>query len=271
MKTKKILILGGSGFIGGVLYKELSLFYNVHATYCTQFNNYGKNKQFTHFNVVKDDAFALAKSLQPNIIISALRGPFNALITAHAHLCEYSTQEECQIVFISSTNVFDAYSKYPSYEYDKTLSESVYGRFQIKIENALLRLPKKRVLLLRVPMVFGAQSPRIKKLKTALLEREPIEVFPNLIINVCSSEKLSQQLLLLLNKNALGIFHLGSVDLVPHEEFIQELVRRLRLGNPIYKRIYTTNEDRYLAVLAKDSPLDTAYKYSYQDCLADHF
>ncbi|NQW82718.1 MAG: ABC transporter permease [Alcaligenaceae bacterium] len=56
-----------------------------------------------------------------------------------------------------------------------------------------------------------------------------------------------------------------------HEDFIQELVRRLRLGNPIYKRIYTTNEDRYLAVLPKENPLDASHNFGYQDCLEDHF
>jgi dTDP-4-dehydrorhamnose reductase len=271
LKLSKVLILGASGFIGGTLYKELSRFYNTFGTYCHQVKTYSNNKQFIRFNVEEDDAFEMLNTFQPDLIISALRGPFNSLITAHAHMSEYVLHNPCKLVFISSTNVFDAYSKYPSYEYDKTLSESVYGRFQIKIENSLLRLPKTKVLLVRVPMVFGQRSPRIKDLKIAILERIPIEVFPNLIVNVSSSEKLSKQLLLLINQNASGVYHLGSVDLVPHEDFIQELVRRLRLGNPIYKRIYTTNEDRYLAVLPKENPLDASHNFGYQDCLEDHF
>lgn len=172
---------------------------------------------------------------------------------------------------MSSANVFDAYSKYPSYELDKTLSESVYGRFQIKIENALLRLPKEKVLLCRLPMVFGQGAPRIKEIRQAIIEKTAIEVFPNLIVNVNTIDKLCTQLLYLINQNAHGIYHLGSEDLVPHEEFIQELVRKLRLGNPVYKRIYTTNEDRYLAVLAKENPLPAAQNFCYQDCVNDHF
>ncbi len=52
-------------------------------------------------------------------------------------------REKLKFIFLSSANVFDAYSKYPSYEHDKTLSHSIYGHFKIKIENMLLRLPKK--------------------------------------------------------------------------------------------------------------------------------
>ena len=41
----------------------------------------------------------------------------------------------------SSSNVFDSFEHYPSYEYDKTFSESIFGRFKIEIENQLMRLP----------------------------------------------------------------------------------------------------------------------------------
>ena len=84
-------------------------------------------------------------------------------------------------------------------------------------------------------------------------------------------EKICQQILLLLNQDASGIYHLGSSDLVPHEEFIQEIVHKLRIGNPVYKRIYTTNENRYLAVLAKEHPLALEITHSYKDCLEAHY
>jgi len=58
---------------------------------------------------------------------------------------------------------------------------------------------------------------------------------------------------------------------VPHEEFIQEIVHKLRMGNPVYKRIYTTNENRYLAVLSKDNPLPQEITHSYKDCLDAHY
>jgi nucleoside-diphosphate-sugar epimerase len=114
LKLSKVLILGASGFIGGTLYKELSRFYNTFGTYCHQVKTYSNNKQFIRFNVEEDDAFEMLNTFQPDLIISALRGPFNSLITAHAHMSEYVLHNPCKLVFISSTNVFDDYSKYPS-------------------------------------------------------------------------------------------------------------------------------------------------------------
>jgi len=173
----------------------------------------------------------------------------------HEHLIEYTKLTKAKIIFLSSANVFDSYSKYPSYESDKTLSESRYGRFKIKIENMLMRLPKQQYAILRLPMVFGAQSPRIRDIKQHLKDKTAIEVFPNLIMNVTTDDKVTQQIHYIINRNKSGIFHLGSQDLVHHDEFISDIVQQLNHQQPIYKRVYTTNDDRYLAVLPKENLL----------------
>ena len=183
---------------------------------------------------------------------------------------EYMTKHRCILYFLSSANVFDAYSKFPSYEHDKTLSESIYGRLKIKIENMHLRLPKAKMGILRVPMVFGNASPRIKEIKQAIWNNEPVEVFPNLVINVTNDDRLTQQIHYLINRGKTGIYHLGSQDLVHHEDFIKEVVDRIGDFNPIYKRVFTTNEERYLAVLPKDNKLPKNLRINYQDIIDHH-
>lgn len=267
---KKILILGGSGFIGNAIYKELCNYYDTYGTYFSSKNGYRDNQQFLPYNMQEDDVFQLLENLRPSIIISSLRGDFASQIQAHQHMIEYVAQNKCKIYFISSANVFDAYSKYPSYEHDKTLSESVYGRLKIRIENMLLRLPKSKMAILRVPMVFGNASPRIKAMKQAIWNNEPIEVFPNLIINVTTDDKLTQQIHYLINRNRGGIYHLGSNDLVHHEDFIREIVERVGSFNPIFKRVFTTNEERYLAVLPKEHLLPKNLQVRYQDIIDHH-
>jgi len=194
--------------------------------------------------------------VKPTIIISALRGDFTAQLTAHKHIFEYiSTQKNCKIIFLSSANVFDAYSKFPSYENDTTLSNSVYGHFKIRLEQLFLKLSPKKVTILRLPMVFGVASPRINELKLHLEFDTPIELFPNLIMNVISDKKVTQQLHYIINRNKHGVFHLGSKDLVHHDDFIKDLVSKIGTETPRYKLVYTTNDDRYLAVLPKENKL----------------
>ena len=270
MEVKKILILGGIGFIGNAIYKELYPYFNTYGTYNAARRSFEKNQQFFKYSMEEDDIYTILKNIKPQIIISAIRGNFASQIQAHHHIVEYVEEHNCRLLFISSTNVFDAYSKYPSYENDKTLSESIYGRLKIRIENMLLRLPNEKMAILRVPMVFGNTSTRIKDFKTNILNNVPIDVFPKLIVNVTNDDKLTQQIHYLINRNKSGIYHLGSKDLVHHEDFIKEIIERIGTFNPIYKRNFTTNNDRYLAVLPKSNKLPKNLQYTYQEIIDHH-
>ncbi|MFC4094820.1 sugar nucleotide-binding protein [Euzebyella saccharophila] len=270
MEGKKILILGGSGFLGNAIYKELCNYYDTYGTYFSARRSFENNQQFYRYDLEQDDVFEILEKVRPQIIISALRGNFASQILAHQHIVEYLMTNKCTLYFLSSANVFDAYRKYPSYEYDKTLSESIYGRLKIKIENMLMRIPQEKMGILRLPMVFGNSSPRIKEIKKNIWENEPVEVFPNLVLNVTNDDKLTQQIHYLINRNRKGIFHLGSKDLVHHEDFIKETISRIGNFNPIYKRVFTSNEERYLAVLPRDNKLPKNLQVGYQEIIDHH-
>ena len=131
-------------------------------------------------------------------------------------------------------------------------------------------MPKNLWAILRLPMVFGAQSPRTQEIKTQLAERIPIEIYPNSIINVTSDRQLTRQLHYLINRNKNGIFHLGSTDLTPHEEFIEQLVSGISDQHlPIWKRVYTSNQDRYLALLQRDNKLPKHLQFDTNQVLSD--
>ncbi|TPV31536.1 sugar nucleotide-binding protein [Paucihalobacter ruber] len=250
-KKHQILILGGSGFLGNAIYRELAPFFRTFATYQTPNKAFESNRHFFQYKMEEDDVIEIIEACKPSIIISALRGDFHLQTIIHEHIAQYVLNNNCKLIFISSANVFDAYSKFPSYELDKTLSNSIYGHFKIKIENMLLRLPKKKVAIIRLPMVFGVQCPRIKEMLDLIKNNEAIEVFPNLVMNVTLDTKVTQQIHYIINRDKCGIYHLGSADLVHHDDFIKELSAKLFLSQPTFKRVYTTNEERYLAVLPK--------------------
>ena len=265
----RILILGASGFLGNALYKELCSYFKTFGTYHISNKHYEKNKHFFQYSVEEDDVVEILEAVKPSIIISCLRGNFHAQVIAHQHITEYVASHNCKIIFFSSANVFDAYSQYPSYEDDKTLSESIYGHFKIKIENMLLRLPKKKVIIVRLPMVFGIQSPRLIEIKQQIEEKLPVELFPNLIMNVTSDFKMTQQIHYMINRNKYGVYHLGSSDLVHHDDFIKEMVALLTSSPVHFKQVYTTNEDRYLAVMPKTNKLPKHLQISSTELLEE--
>ena len=269
LNKHRILILGASGYIGNAIYKELGPYFKTFGTYRTPKKEFETNKQFFHYNAEEDDVYEILEACKPSIIISAIRGDFNAQIIAHQHMAEYVLASGCKIIFLSSANAFDAYSKYPSYELDKTLSHSVYGHFKIKIENLLLRLPKQQVVILRLPMVFGSNCPRIKDIKQIIADKSSVEIFPNLIMNVTLDKKVTQQIHYIINRNKYGIFHLGSTDLVHHDEFIKEIIAFITEGNVQLKHVFTTNDDRYLAVLPKFNKLPKHLQITSQTVLEE--
>ena len=237
------------------MFKELSPYYDVYGTYSRDNPNLENNQRMFQWDLETETVSLLLEELAPDLIIPALRGGFAAQTHVHFEIINYLVQFQKKIIFISSANVFDVFTNYPSYEYDKTLSESVYGRFKIKIENALLRLPNSLYNIVRLPMIYGHNSPRIKELKLMHELQESIEVFPNVVINATTHDKFCQQIHYIINRDLEGVFHLGSQDLIHHKELVEDILKGLHLENPIFKNVYNSNEDRYIAVIPKDNKL----------------
>jgi len=265
-KKKKILIFGGSGFIGNAIYKELNSYFDTYATFNTN-SSFEKNQKFYGFNYETEPVSILLDTLKPDIIISAVRGNFNSQVVFHLELIHWISSHTCKLVFLSSANVFDSFTNYPSYEYDKTFSESPYGRFKIKIENALLRIPTNKYVIARIPMIYGHGSERINDLKQLHRLKAAIEVFPNVVINATTISKVTQQLHYIINRNRKGVFHLGSTDLVHHFDLIKDICKELQLENGIFKQIYDSNDDRYLAVIPRENMLPDNLQLTISDVI----
>ncbi|MEN8817829.1 MAG: sugar nucleotide-binding protein [Nonlabens sp.] len=261
----RILILGGSGFIGNALYKELAPFFDVHATFKTDNAVFEKNKHFHQYDYELESLQILLDNLKPNFIVTALRGNVTSLVRLHFEIADYVEKHDCKVIFLSSANVFDRFTNYPSYEYDKTLSESIYGRFKIKIENELLRKPVSKYVICRIPMIYGAGSPRINEIKAQIKLNEAIDVFPKVVINATHISRLVQQLHYIINRRRRGIFHLGSNNLIHHIDLIKDICEQLGHPDALIKQVFDSNEDRHLAVLPKDNMLPKHLQLTIED------
>ena len=256
-----ILILGASGYTGNAIYRELCSYFETYGTYYSAHELYDNNKAFFGYDVANDDITQILKQIKPTIIISALRGNFKAQYHAHKQVCKYiNGASQCRLLFLSSVNVFDGSTDLPSYEDTRPRAVSEYGRFKASVEKLLFEKIKHQVSILRLPMVLGAYSPRILQLRQAIKHQAVFDVYPNLIVSVTTANTIAQQIHYIINKELRGVFHLASNDLVHHQDLFTEICEKIGNKTPIFKSIYNSNDDQYLAVLPKFNTLPANYQ-----------
>lgn len=261
----RVLIFGGSSSIGTAIFKELNPFYDLHATYYKQIR-FSSNKRYLYYDLKDDPVFILNK-LNPDIIISGLKGNFNLQVKYYDKIIKYCEAFNSKLMFISSSSVFDSFVNFPSYEEDKTFSQSIYGRFNIHIENKLFRMKSSNWTINRSAMIFSSKSKRIDQIKESIINLSPIEIFPNLIININSENLLAKHLHYMISRNLNGIFHHGSKDLINHEELIKIIIEKLNLRAVKFKYVYTTNNNRYLSLLSNKNSFPKHLNFTFDSIL----
>ncbi len=271
-KTDKhrILILGASGFIGNAIYRELASYYKTFGTYCKQQDLFEENNVFLKFCVEEDSILSILNKVKPTIIISSLKGDYKSSLNSHNEIVEYiHLNSKCKLLFLSSASVFDGNSNFAAYENDKTKSETAYGINKIAIEKLILEKIEKQAAILRIPIVLGYNSPRILQLRNAIKYKADFEVFPNLIVSLNTITKLVQQIHYILNKGLTGTFHLASSDMIHHDELFKEITEKISSKKPIFKNVYESNNDRYLAILPKQNILPQPHRITVAEVITE--
>ena len=128
-----------------------------------------------------------------------------------------------------------------------------YGRYFIELEKLLQKLPDEQWLIARTAMIIGINSPVVKDIKMKLIENEPIEVFPNLIVSATTRDMVISQIHYLVNQKSNGIVHCASVDLIHHIDLIVEICERLGHNAPRLTHVYNSNKETYLALMSPEN------------------
>lgn len=165
---KRLLILGASGHIGGYLFRQF------WEDGCTVF---GTSKTPERCSVQQGMLFyslekgeealqSVLDAAKPEVVISCLRGDFAQQLEVHRFLADYLRERPgTRLVYLSTANVFDALNETPHIETDPPQAQSEYGCFKIACEQMLTERLGEQLLILRLPIVWGKNCPRLQILK----------------------------------------------------------------------------------------------------------
>lgn len=221
---KKMLILGSSGLVGNALVEEFQNDFDLYGTFASTPPKLLKGKQIrldiTQIEKIED----VLHSIKPDIIVSCIRGGYEQQLEFHKEFALKLKNGNKNFYYFSTTNIFDHdLSKY-HLESDIPNAESDYGIFKIQCESILKEILGDRAIIIRIPAIWGKNSPRLKLIKESLQKNQEINVYSNLFRSNLLDTHLSKQLRYIIEKNLNGIFHLGSEDLMTESEFYTMLI-----------------------------------------------
>lgn len=253
---KNLLIIGASGLVGKAIAKQCLIDFDVYGTYFSNATTLSGDKQF-QLNIEEDYKIReILDVVQPNIIVSCLHGDFESQYKFHERLAEEIKSRDCLLYFFSTTNVFDGdLSKHHS-ELDEPISKSAYGQYKINCEKMLVQRLGPRARIVRIPGVWGIDSPRLNRVKNSM-EDPPIQPYSNLECNFILDSQLALQMHYIFKSQLSGIIHLGATDMMMEGAFYKELLAKLSTEevNLQYKPYQDENKTYYFGLISSREDL----------------
>lgn len=234
MVVKKILILGASGTVGGTLAEYLSQYVDlaITGTYFSQASKKNTSVPMIQFGVEHPEGIeSILECVHPDIVVSALRGDFKNQLTTHKYIANYLLKHQGKMIFLSTANVFDADWTKPHYESDVQNSESEYGNFKIKCEKLLLDTLQDRATIVRLPFVWGKNSPRLQEIRIGCKTGQLL-LYDDFLSNHVTDLQIAQFVCWIIREHQSGIFHVGTSDIVEYRLFIEDLIEALGIKRP---------------------------------------
>lgn len=267
---EKVLILGASGLVGRALIDEFKDGFDLFGTYSSSLTFLPDGKQFQLEIQQIDKLTNITRSIKPDIVISCLRGEFDQQIKFHKELAMELRNSSSRLYFFSTTNVFDGdYSK-PHTEIDIPISESDYGNFKIECENMLKEILDERVMIIRIPAIWGKNSPRWNLIKESIIKNQMIDVYSNLVCNNLLDVLLAKQLRFIIENKLKGIFHLASEDMMTQGQFFEQIINTLASEKSILRySFFQDNADtRYFALKSNRDDMPGTLQSTNKDIIS---
>ena len=237
------LVIGSNGMVGSALMRYLK---EAVGTFHTGTDHLLKDGKYEYLDIVdKVSVDGLFKKHKPRRVFLAAANP-------HVDGCENPTTdkvnihgvssviENCdihnsQIIFFSSSYVFDGRSQTPYKPYDETSPINRYGRQKEDIEKILRGREGLQYLIIRTVGVFGEEGkPKnfVSQIVKAVAENKKIHVPIDQTMNPIYAADLAKTAIHLSDRYSGEIFHVAGNHCVSKYEFAIKVAYKLGVPKP---------------------------------------
>lgn len=225
---QKVLLIGGTGLVGTAIKDSLSQDYHVIITAGHHEVRDGYQLQAEN----TDFLLHILEKEEPEIVISSIRGDFQAQFRFHEVLSDWMKGKSKRLLFVSTANVFDGDLSQPWTEEAQSNPESDYGKYKSDCEAMLTEKLPGQLIIFRIPSLWAPDCPRIQMLREYSASGKPMVTYPNDYVNVTLADQIGSYAKYVLKNDLKGIFHVGSMDTVDYYEFQKMVCSLLEIKLP---------------------------------------
>lgn len=267
---EKLLIIGGSGFVGSTLANYAKNDFDVILTFN---KNKPKNSNFQSFQVEllenRDTIIELLQTLKPNFIVHTaahssvdlcetnptLADDLHIDVTKDiANICK---KINSKLIYLSTDAVFNGKLKKKFSEEDKTEPINYYGLTKLNAENIILNSSKRNVIL-RTAVIYGwhKKSRFSNWIIETLKEKRRVDPHIDQYNTPTLVDDLAKAILKIIKMNVSGLYHATGRTCVNRFEFASLIADIFNLDKHLIIPV-TSLEKKQLAPRPKHTCLDS--------------
>lgn len=250
----KLLIVGGAGFIGRELIREMAPF---HEVICADKDE----KSFSDFPTlhrkidindqpVSEYFDAVIFCASPNY--KSDRSVLDQFFVGAQTWLEHFNQTKTRVIYLSTNHVFDGKFDRPALTHPYSPID-LYGEHKSQLERLVLKSPLNAVV--RLTKVIGLQAPPFSQWLQSLEMNLSVEAFANFMIAPISVNYAANCVKQICEQKLNGIFHLSSIDEMSFADVLESFANHFGFNTKLIKKI--TADPRKYPRIGLSPNLDT--------------
>ena len=280
---KKILIIGGSGFVSTNLIKYLPENWEIFATYNSNIIKSEKIKSFK-INLLEtpEKIIPIIQNIKPDYIIDTVAFPSvdfceeNHSIADKLHIdatkiiSKISNKINSKLLFLSTDAVFEGELNKKYFETNIPKPINYYGFTKLKAEEIILSTSKNNVVL-RTSVIYGTgtQSRFTNWILSYLREKRPVDPFVDQFNSPTLVDDLSQAIVKILKNDISGLFHATGPTCINRYDFALMLAKEFNLDSNLVKPVTSSqkkqNAPRPISTCLNSSKLEEEINFTFRD------